>query len=84
MSPEAFLEYKTALYSTKYHPEETDDKFAKDDDYLIKVADTVAALKNNKTFQKDVKDGTYDAWALEMSKTFDTNKDGVNGTPTPR
>ena len=37
VSPEAFLEYKTALYSTKYHPDETEDKF-KDDDYLIKVA----------------------------------------------
>ena len=59
VSPEAFLEYKTALYSTKWHPEETDDKF-KSDDYLIKVANTVDALKNNKEFQKAVKNGTYD------------------------
>ncbi|MEV1062214.1 DsbA family protein [Streptomyces sp. NPDC050263] len=79
VSPEAFLEYKTALYSAKYHPEETDDKF-KDDSYLIKVADTVAALKGNAKFQSAVKDGTYDKWALEMSKTFD--KSGVSGTPT--
>ncbi|WP_105968532.1 thioredoxin domain-containing protein [Streptomyces geranii] len=81
VSPEAFLEYKTALYSTKYHPDESDDKF-KSDDYLIKVADTIPALKNNKAFQAAVKDGKYDAWALAMSQTFNTNKDGVNGTPS--
>ncbi|MEU3981833.1 thioredoxin domain-containing protein [Streptomyces sp. NPDC026672] len=81
VSSEAFLEYKTALYSSKYHPEETDDKF-KSDDYLIKVADTVPALKGNTKFQDAVKNGTYDAWALAMSKTFDTNKDSVTGTPS--
>ncbi|MET8243503.1 thioredoxin domain-containing protein [Streptomyces sp. NPDC005202] len=81
VSPEAFLEYKTALYSKKWHPEETDDKF-KSDDYLIEVANTVPALKNNAKFQTAVKNGTYDAWALAMSKTFDTNKDGVTGTPS--
>ncbi|MER5514814.1 thioredoxin domain-containing protein [Streptomyces sp. NPDC002763] len=81
VSSEAFLEYKTALYSTKWHPEETDDKF-KNDSYLIEVANTVPALKNNKTFQDAVKSGKYDAWALAMSKTFDTNKDGVTGTPS--
>ncbi|MER6984975.1 DsbA family protein [Streptomyces carpinensis] len=79
VSPEAFLEYKAAMYSTKWHPEETDDKF-KDDAYLIKIADTVPALKGNAAFQKAVKDGTYDRWALEESKIFD--KDGVQGTPT--
>ncbi|WP_406097859.1 DsbA family protein [Streptomyces sp. NBC_01013] len=79
VSPEAFLDYKYALYSTKFHPEETDDKF-KDDSYLIKVADTVDALKGNDAFRKNVKDGTYDAWAMKMSKTFD--KSGVGGTPT--
>ncbi|WP_405643013.1 thioredoxin domain-containing protein [Streptomyces sp. NBC_00019] len=79
VSPEAFLEYKTAMYSTKWHPEESDDKF-KDDAYLIKIANTVDALKNNKTFQNAVKNGTYDKWALEMSKTFDDS--GVTGTPT--
>jgi protein-disulfide isomerase len=81
VSPEAFLEYKTALYSTKWHPAETDDKF-KSDDYLLKVAATVPALKNNTTFQNAVKNGTYDAWAMAMSKTFDDNKDGVSGTPS--
>jgi protein-disulfide isomerase len=79
VSPEAFLEYKSAMYSKKWHPEETDDKF-KDDAYLIKIADTVPALKGNQAFQKAVKDGTYDKWALEMSAKF--NKSGVRGTPT--
>ncbi|MFF3905288.1 DsbA family protein [Streptomyces sp. NPDC001848] len=79
VSPEAFLEYKTALYSAKWHPEETQDKF-KDDSYLIKVANTVPALKDNAAFQKAVKDGTYDKWALDMSDVF--NKSGVQGTPT--
>ncbi|MER5399627.1 thioredoxin domain-containing protein [Streptomyces sp. NPDC002599] len=81
VSQEAFLEYKSALYSAKYHPDETTDKF-KSDDYLIKVANTVDALKNNTTFQNAVKNGTYDAWALAMSETWSTNKDGVNGTPS--
>ncbi|MFD9304134.1 DsbA family protein [Streptomyces sp. NPDC060048] len=79
VSPEAFLEYKTALYSAANHPEEKDDKFAKDD-YLLTVADQVPALKDNAEFKKAVEDGTYNRWALEMSKTFD--KSGVTGTPT--
>ncbi|SEQ43784.1 Protein-disulfide isomerase [Streptomyces sp. yr375] len=80
VSDEAFLEYKTALYSAKWHPDETTDEF-KDDAYLIKVANTVTALKNNTKFQDAVKKGTYDAWAMAMSKTFDSNKEGVTGTP---
>ncbi|MFJ7197061.1 MULTISPECIES: DsbA family protein [unclassified Streptomyces] len=79
VSPEAFLDYKYALYSAKYHPEETDDKF-KDDSYLIKVADSVDALKGNAAFQKNVKDGTFDNWAMKMSAKFDDS--GVKGTPT--
>lgn len=81
VSPDAFAAYKSALYSKKWHPEETDDKF-KDDAYLIKVANTVPALKNNAAFQKNVKSGKYDAWALAMSKTFTNNKDKVTGTPS--
>ncbi|MET9905949.1 thioredoxin domain-containing protein [Streptomyces sp. NPDC006476] len=81
VSDDAFLAYKTALYSTKWHPDETTDKF-KDDSYLIKVAQTVPALKDNTKFQDAVKKGTYDAWAMAMSKTFDDNKDGVTGTPS--
>ncbi|WP_328539285.1 thioredoxin domain-containing protein [Streptomyces sp. NBC_00344] len=79
VSPDAFEAYKTALYSAKWHPEETTDKF-KDDAYLIKVAQTVPALKDNAAFQKAVKNGTYDAWAMRMSAKFD--KSGVTGTPT--
>ncbi|WP_225633770.1 DsbA family protein [Streptomyces solaniscabiei] len=80
VSTDAFIDYKTALYSSEYHPAETTDEFAKDD-YLIKVADTVDALKNNKKFQDAVKQGTYDAWAMRMSKSFD-DSDGVQSTPT--
>ncbi|MER7562701.1 thioredoxin domain-containing protein [Streptomyces sp. NPDC048523] len=79
VSPEAFLKYKTAMYTTKWHPAEDTDKF-KDDSYLIKIAQTVPELKDNKTFQNAVKNGTYDKWALDMSDKF--NKDGVTGTPT--
>ncbi|MFF8912550.1 DsbA family protein [Streptomyces sp. NPDC015032] len=79
ISPQTFLDYKAALFSAKYHPEETDDKF-KDDAYLIKIADTVDALKGNKEFQKNVEDGTFDNWAMKMSEAF--NKSGVRGTPT--
>ncbi|MFC6062383.1 thioredoxin domain-containing protein [Streptomyces ochraceiscleroticus] len=80
-SPQAFLEYKYALYSKKYHPEETGpDKFA-DDAYLIKVADTVPELKGDKAFQKALKEGTYDRWALTMSDAFNKAKD-VRSTPT--
>ncbi|MFD0314370.1 DsbA family protein [Streptomyces flavalbus] len=80
VSPEAFLDYKAALYSAEYHPEESSDEFS-DDAYLIKVADTVDALKNNKEFQTAVEKGTYDAWAMRMSKSFDDTKD-VSSTPT--
>ncbi|WP_326752166.1 DsbA family protein [Streptomyces hirsutus] len=83
VSPEAFLDYKTALYSEKYYPEETDDKF-KDDEYLIKVANSVDALKGKTAFQKDVRDGTYDKWALLMSDKFDEDgkKYDFGGTPS--
>ncbi|MEV7070929.1 thioredoxin domain-containing protein [Streptomyces sp. NPDC093990] len=79
VSPEAFLKYKSAMYSKKWHPSEDTDKF-KEDAYLIKIAQTVPELKDNKTFQNAVKNGTYDKWALVMSEKF--NKDGVTGTPT--
>ncbi|MGW1377235.1 thioredoxin domain-containing protein [Streptomyces sp. NPDC002446] len=81
VSPEAFLKYKYALFSKEFHPEETGpDKFA-DDAYLVKVADTVPALKGNAAFQKAVKAGTYDRWALEVSGEFNSHKD-VTNTPT--
>ncbi|MFF2020417.1 thioredoxin domain-containing protein [Streptomyces sp. NPDC058171] len=81
VSPEAFMDYKEQLYSKKHHPEESKDSF-KEDSYLIKVANDVKELKGNKEFQNAVEGGTYDRWALEMSKTFDENKDGVTGTPS--
>ncbi|MFB7637003.1 thioredoxin domain-containing protein [Streptomyces sp. NPDC056149] len=81
VSPDAFLKYKFALYSKEYHPDETGpDKFA-DDSYLLKVANTIPALKGNAAFEKAVKDGTYNAWAMAMSKNFDSHKD-VRSTPT--
>lgn len=79
VSPEAFMEYKAALYSAKFHPEENDDKFA-EDSYLLKIADSVTALKGNAEFRKNVESGTFDAWAMKMSAAFD--KSGVQGTPT--
>ncbi|MFF8292116.1 DsbA family protein [Streptomyces sp. NPDC016309] len=79
VGPEAFLDYKAALYSAKYHPEESKDAFAKDS-YLLEVADTVPALKGNAAFRKNVEEGTFDAWAMKMSEAFD--KSGVSATPT--
>ncbi|KIZ18260.1 thioredoxin domain-containing protein [Streptomyces natalensis] len=81
VSPDAFLKYKYALYSKQYHPDETGpDKFA-DDSYLLKVANTVPALKGNAAFQKNLKSGTYDRWALAMSDDFNSHKD-VTSTPS--
>ncbi|MER7043471.1 DsbA family protein [Streptomyces jumonjinensis] len=81
VSPEAFTEFKAALYSKEFHPEESKDKFA-DDSYILEIADSVPELKNNAEFKKDVEKGTFDAWAMKMSKTFDDS--GVEGTPTLR
>ncbi|GGT23243.1 DsbA family protein [Streptomyces purpureus] len=81
VSPEAFLEYKGALYSAKFHPAESEDKFGKDS-YLLEVAETVPALKNNAQFKKNVEDGTFDAWAMKMSDAF--QESGVKGTPALR
>ncbi|ATL82234.1 MULTISPECIES: thioredoxin domain-containing protein [Streptomyces] len=80
VSPQAFLDYKEALYAPKNHPEETKDSFA-DDQKLIDIAQQVKELKGNTAFEKAVKNGTYDRWALAMSKTFNDTKD-VTGTPS--
>jgi protein-disulfide isomerase len=80
VSPNAFLEYKKALYSKADHPEETDDAFA-GDAKLIKIAQQVKELKGNKGFEKAVNNGTYDKWALAMKDRFNAAKD-VTGTPT--
>ncbi|GGZ54418.1 DSBA oxidoreductase [Streptomyces inusitatus] len=79
VGPEAFMEYKAALYSKEFFPAESKDVFA-EDSYLLKAADSVPALKDNAAFEKDVKSGKFDAWAMKMSKAFDDS--GVQGTPT--
>ncbi|MGW1791926.1 thioredoxin domain-containing protein [Streptomyces tubercidicus] len=79
ISPEAFLKYKAALYSAKYHPEEQVDTYGKDAE-LLKVAATVPELKGNKAFETAVTKGTYDRWALDMGALF--GRKGVRGTPT--
>lgn len=81
VSKEAYLAYHEKMYSAKFHPEESQDKFA-DDKYLLEVADSVPALKNNGKFKKAVEEGTYDKWALNMVADFDKGK--VKGTPTIR
>ncbi|MFI9200820.1 thioredoxin domain-containing protein [Streptomyces sp. NPDC053048] len=83
VSPEAFLEYKKALFAQKNHPQEQDDAFS-DDSRLIEIAQEVPALKGKASFEKDVKDGTFDKWALGVSDSFDTfvgpDKE-IKGTP---
>ncbi|MDI5963603.1 thioredoxin domain-containing protein [Streptomyces sp. SL13] len=79
VSPKAFIEFHTALYSKANHPDEQTDKF-KDDSYLFKISNEVPALKDNAAFQKNVKDGKYDSWASKMSASFTSS--GVQGTPT--
>ncbi|MBZ4318891.1 thioredoxin domain-containing protein [Streptomyces huiliensis] len=80
VSPEAFSAYNKALYSKANHPAENKDAFA-NDDTLLKIAQQVPALKGNAKFEKNVKEGTFDKWALEVSDVFDGHKD-VTGTPT--
>lgn len=79
VSTDALMDFKAALYSEKFAPEGHEDKFA-DDDYLIEIANTVPELKDNEEFAKDVKEGTFDRWALEQAKVFDERK--IGGTPT--
>ncbi|NLU67610.1 thioredoxin domain-containing protein [Streptomyces sp. HNM0574] len=78
VSQDAFREYHEKLYSKEFHPQESEDKFA-DNSYLIDVANTVPELKNDKGFQKDVENGTFDRWTMEMLKDFD--KGEIEGTP---
>lgn len=81
VSTDAFLEYKKALFSAENHPEERDDAYS-DDARLLKVAEEVKALKDNKEFEKAVKNGTYDKWALAMADEFaKAEEKGVTGTP---
>jgi protein-disulfide isomerase len=75
-SVEKFKEFHDVLYANQ--PEESSDKFA-DTDYLLELAGQVPGLKTDQ-FVKDVKNGTYKAWAKKVSDAFDSS--GVSGTPT--
>ena len=79
VSVDAFEQYHTLLYSKAVHPDEKKDDF-NNADHLIQVAQQIPALKNNAKFSDAVKNGTFDKWALTMSKSFDDS--GVNSTPT--
>ncbi|MBO8192729.1 thioredoxin domain-containing protein [Streptomyces oryzae] len=80
VSTKAFAEYKKQLYSAKWHPEEQGpDKFA-DNNYLLKVSDTVPELKDNKAFEKAVKGKKYNKWAKDMIASF--NGAEIQSTPT--
>jgi protein-disulfide isomerase len=81
VSKDAYRAYHDKLYSPQFHPQETQDKFA-EDEYLLKVADSVPALKKDAGFKKALENGTYDRWALEMVKGFEAGK--VQATPTIR
>ncbi|MEW2220544.1 thioredoxin domain-containing protein [Streptomyces sp. NPDC006990] len=81
VSVQAFADYKAKLYSAKWHPDEQEDKFA-DNDYLLKVSDTVPELKDNKAFEKAVKGKKYSKWAKDMIAGF--NGADVQSTPTVR
>lgn len=79
VSTEAFEQYHTLLYSKSVHPDEKKDAF-NDADHLIALAQKVPSLKNNAKFDDAVRKGTFDKWALTMSKAFDDS--GVTATPT--
>jgi protein-disulfide isomerase len=79
VSKDAFLAYHKVLYSKAVHPAETGDDFGSDAN-LIRYAQQVPALKDNKKFQNAVTGGTFDKWALTMAKRFDDDK--IGSTPT--
>ncbi|WP_432251977.1 thioredoxin domain-containing protein [Streptomyces sp. HNM1019] len=79
VSPDAFLDYKDALMSSKNHPGDSKDSYA-DDDQLLTVSQEVYALKTNASFREALREGTYDPWAKKMIAAFDAS--GVSNTPT--
>ncbi|WP_256107091.1 thioredoxin domain-containing protein [Streptomyces sp. ODS05-4] len=78
VSEEAFLAYKDALYSPRFHPDERDDRFA-DEARLLEAADSVPALRGNAGFRHAVRARTYDPWALAMARAF--QQSGTTATP---
>ncbi|MFD8833149.1 thioredoxin domain-containing protein, partial [Bacillus subtilis] len=79
VSKNAFIEYQAALFSSKWHMEGSLNSF-EDDEYLIKIANTVPELRLNQDFRKHVRIGTFDRWSLGISQSFE--KSGVPTTPT--
>lgn len=80
VSEEAFLDLHDALYTAENHPPESEDAFG-DDEHLIELAQSVPELENNRQFERDVRNSTFAAWALQMSEKLN-NAEGVEGTPT--
>jgi protein-disulfide isomerase len=80
VSLDAFEAYHTLLYSKAHHPEESGPDLFADDANMIKLAQDVPGLKDNAKFQADVKNGTFDKWALDSSDAF--NAAGISSTPT--
>jgi protein-disulfide isomerase len=84
VSPDAFEQFHTLLYSKAVHPDENTDTFG-DPAKLISIAQKVPALKGNKKFSDAVTNGTYDKWALDTSDVFEKNyldTKAISGTPT--
>jgi protein-disulfide isomerase len=79
VSPDAFEQFHTLLYSKAVHPDEKVDTFGKASK-MVSLAQKVPALKGNTKFSAAVTGGTYDKWALDTSTAF--NKYQINGTPT--
>jgi protein-disulfide isomerase len=79
VSPDAFEQYHTLLYSKAVHPDEKVDTF-NSASKLISIAQKIPALKGNTKFSTAVTNGTYDRWALTTGTAF--NKYQINGTPT--
>jgi protein-disulfide isomerase len=82
VSLDAFEQYHTLLYSKAHHPAETGPDLFANDANMIKLAQNIPALKDNAKFQADVKNGTYDKWALDSADAFNDAK--IQSTPTIR
>jgi protein-disulfide isomerase len=83
VSPEAFLGYVEALYSTDFHTSTNGIEDFGDDDRLIEIGKSVEALDDPADFTKfedAVKNSTFAIWAQQMSDKF--AESGVESTPT--
>lgn len=75
-SPEKFQQFRQVLFANQ--PKEQDDAFS-DVNHLLALAGQVPGL-TTPDFVREVKDGTYKAWANKVRDAF--NASGVAGTPT--